>query len=366
MNDPYKILIVDDSKLIRRAVSNIFKAQDNFQVVGEAGNGKEALELLPKLNPDVITLDVNMPVMDGLTTLKHIMIESPRPTVMLSSLTQEGSSVTFDALKYGAIDFIPKPSKTNGNSIGEQEQNIIKKVKLAAEVEIESVQYIRSLPKEKYDKRPDGIECTGLIAMGASEGGYGALLKIIPQIIPDLSAALLIVVYADSKHVDAFTGYLESHSFVKVRRAKDGEEIKGGVCYLCSGEEYATVHSSGNKYNLQISPSPFAGRRGSINMLMFSVADVMGMRAAGIILSGTGDDGAEGLGEIVRTGGTAIVQDPKTCLCKGMAISAIDSCDVDFVISDTKIASEINNFYGKRSQAPHLRAIRATSIADYS
>ena len=345
MKDPYKLLIVDDSKLIRRAVSNIFKDQEKFRVVGEAGDGKEALELLPELNPDVVTLDINMPVMDGLTTLKHIMIKSPRPTVMLSSLTQEGASVTFDALKYGAIDFIPKPTRTNGDSLGEQELNIIKKINLAAEVEIESIQYIRSIPKEKSDKRPDGIECKGMIAMGASEGGYGTLLKIIPKIIPDLSAALLVVVYADSKHVDAFAGYLDSHSFVKVKRAKDGEEIKGGVCYLFSGEEYATVHSSGNKYNLQISPSPFAGRRGSINMLMFSVAEAMDMRATGVILSGTGDDGAEGLGEIIRTGGTAIVQDPKSCLCREMAISAIDRCDVDIIISNTKIALEINNFY---------------------
>jgi two-component system chemotaxis response regulator CheB len=345
MNDPYKLLIVDDSKLIRRAVSNIFKAQDNFQVVGEAGNGKEALDMLAGLNPDVVTLDINMPVMDGLTTLKHIMIKSPRPTVMLSSLTQEGASVTFDALKYGAIDFIPKPSRTNGDSIGEQELNIVKKIKLAAEVEIESVQYIRSIPKEKSDKRPDGIECKGLIAMGASEGGYGALLKIIPQIIPDLPAALLVVIYADSKHVDAFAGYLDSHSFVKVRRAKDGEGIKGGVCYLCSGEEYVTIHSSDNKYNLQISPSPFAERRGSINMLMFSVAEAMGMRAAGVILSGSGEDGAEGLAEVIRAGGTAIVQVPKTCLYKEMARTALDRCEADLVISDVKIASAINGFF---------------------
>lgn len=345
MSDPYKLLIVDDSKLIRRAVSNIFKAQDNFQVVGEAGNGKEALDMLAGLNPDVVTLDINMPVMDGLTTLKHIMIKSPRPTVMLSSLTQEGATETFDALKYGAIDFIPKPSRTNGDSIGEQELNIVKKIKLAAEVEIKSVQYIRSIPKEKSDKRPDGIECKSLIAMGASEGGYGALLKIIPQIIPGLPAALLVVIYADPKHVDAFAGYLDSHSFVKVRRAKEGEEIKGGVCYLCSGEEYVTVHSSDNKYNLQISPSPFAERRGSINMLMFSVAEAMGMRAAGVILSGSGEDGAEGLAEIIRAGGTAIVQVPKTCLYKEMARTAMDRCEADLVISDVKIASAINEFF---------------------
>jgi two-component system chemotaxis response regulator CheB len=185
MANPYKLLIEDDSKLIRRAVSNIFKDQENFRVVGEAGNGKEALELLNKLNPDVVTLDINMPVMDGLTTLKHIMIKSPRPTVMLSSLTQEGASVTFDALKYGAIDFIPKPSRSNGESLGEQEVNIIKKVKLAAEVKIESVQYIRSIPKEKSNKRPNGNECKSIFAMGSSEGGYGALLKIIPQVIPE-------------------------------------------------------------------------------------------------------------------------------------------------------------------------------------
>ena len=345
MNDSYKILIVDDSKLIRRAVSNIFKDQEKLQVVGEAGNGREALKLLPKLNPDVVTLDINMPVMDGLTTLKHIMIKSPMPTVMLSSLTQEGASVTFDALKYGAIDFIPKPSRTNGDSLGEQKLNIIKRIKHAAEVEIEAIQYIRSVPKDKSDRNSDEIECKGIVAMGASEGGYGALLKIIPHINPGLPVAHLVVIYADSKHLDAFAGYLDSHSFVKVRRAKDGEAIKGGVCYLCSGDEYVTVHSSGDKYNLQISPSPFSGRRGSVNMLMFSVAEVMGMRAAGVILSGTGNDGAEGLGEIVRTGGTAIVQYPKSCLCREMAISAIDSCDVDIVISDTKIASEINNFY---------------------
>jgi len=348
MTDSYKILIVDDSKLIRKAVSNIFKDQVNFQVVGEAGNGKEALELMPELNPDVVTLDINMPVMDGLTTLKHIMIKSPRPTVMLSSLTQEGSSVTFDALKYGAIDFIPKPSKTNGNSIGEQEQNIIKKVKLAAEVEIESVryirsvQYIRSVPNEKSNKKPGGNECKNIFVIGASEGGYGALLKIIPQIIPDFPAAFLVVIYADSKHVDAFADYLDSHSLIKVRRAKNGKEIKGGVCYLCSGEEYATVHSLGDKYNLQVNPSPFTGRRGSINMLMFSVAEVMGMRAAGVILSGTGDDGAEGLAEIIRAGGTAVVQDPKSCLYKKMARSAIEVNKHALVVPDTRIASTIS------------------------
>ena len=343
MNDPYKLLIVDDSKLIRRAISNIFTDQENIQVVGEASNGREALEILPKLNPDVVTLDINMPVMDGLTTLKHIMIKNPKPTVMLSSLTQEGASMTFDALKYGAIDFIPKPSRNNKDSLEKQGLDIIKKVKQAAEVEIESVQYIRSVLKGKSYDRPSGIACKNLFAMGASGGGYGALLKIIPQLLPDLPAAFLVVIYAALQHVDAFAAYLDDHSFIKVKRAKDKEPIEGGVCYLCSGEEYMTVHSSGNKYNLKVNPSPFSERRGSINMLMLSIAEVMTNRAVGVILSGSGDDGAEGLGEVVRMGGRAIVQDPNCCLFREMPCAAIDKCKNTEIIPDVKIAEKINS-----------------------
>ena len=343
MNDPYKLLIVDDSKLIRRAISNIFTDQENIQVVGEASNGREALEILPELNPDVVTLDINMPVMDGLTTLKHIMIKNPKPTVMLSSLTQEGASMTFDALKYGAIDFIPKPSRNNKDSLEKQGLDIIKKVNQAAEVEIESVQYIRSVPKDKSYDRPSGIACKNLFAMGASGGGYGALLKIIPQLLPDLPAAFLVVIYAALQHVDAFAAYLDDHSFIKVKRAKDKEPIEGGVCYLCSGEEYMTVHSSGNKYNLKVNPSPFSERRGSINMLMLSIAEVMTNRAVGVILSGSGDDGAEGLGEVVRMGGRAIVQDPNCCLFREMPCAAIDKCKNTEIIPDVKIAEKINS-----------------------
>ena len=348
MKDPYKLLIVDDSKMMRRAISDIFAADDRVQVVGDVADGAQALEIIPQINPDVITMDVNMPVMDGLTTLKHMMIECPRPTVMLSTLTLEGASTTFDALKYGAVDFVPKPSKLDDSKLEGQEETVVRKVALAAQVEIEAVQYIRALTKNESAGPNGPVACNRLIAMGAAEGGYGALLKIVPHLSPDHPAAYLAVLYAASQHVDAFARYLNEHSSVGVKRAADGLPVEGGVFYLGAGEEYVTVRSHGNGLVLQVNPAPFTSiseRKGSINMLMFSVAEVMGNRSDGVILSGSGEDGAEGLAEIIRTGGTAIVQDPKTCLYKEMTRTAMDRCEADLVIPDTKIASEINNFY---------------------
>lgn len=341
MKDPHKLLIVDDSKMMRKAISNIFETDDRIQVAGEAADGEQALEILLQLNADVVILDVDMPVMDGLTTLKHIMIQTPTPTVMLSTLTRERANVIFDALKYGAVDFVPKPSNLKGNDLKEQTRNIISKVNLAAEVEVESIQYIRALKKDKSSAQPGEMEYKNIIVMGAAEGGYCTLLKIIPQLPSDLPMAYFVVLYVASKHLDAFVDYIDEYSSVRVKRAKDGEPVKGGVCYLIAGEEYVTVQSKNDELVLQVSPAPFSSRRGSINMLMFSVAEAVGKRSVGVILSGTGDDGTEGISKISRVGGTAIVQDSKTCLYKEMARSALDRCKVDIVISDVKIASTI-------------------------
>jgi len=345
MNKPYKLLIVDDSKMMRKAIRQIFTADDRIQVAGEAANGEAALEIIPQINPDVVTMDINMPVMDGLTTLKHMMIETPKPTVMVSTLTQEGASVTFDALKFGAVDFVNKPSKLDESKLEGQEDTVVRKVALAAQVEIEAIRYIKNFPKSESAGSNGQIACNRLIAIGAAEGGYSALLKIVPHLRPDLPAAYLAVIYAASQYVDAFAHYLDNSSSVKVQRAADGLPVEGGVCYLGAGEEYVTVQSRNSDLFLQVHPAPFKSiseRRGSINMLMFSAAEVMGSRAAGIVLSGSGDDAAEGLVEIIRNGGSALVQDPKSCLYKEMAKSTLDKCEPDHVISDMKIASTVN------------------------
>ncbi len=341
MKEPIKLLIVDDSKLMRRVISKIFESDESVKVVGEAANGKEALDMIPELNPNVITMDINMPVMDGLTTLKHVMIKYPRPVVMLSTLTQDGAAVTFDALKYGAVDFIHKPSNSQPSSLEEQCHSIIKKINMAAGVEIRDFKYLRSNPAAKKEEKKE-TPCKYICAMGAAEGGYSALLKIIPHLNPELPAAFLVVLYEASRNVDAFARYLDENSSIGVRRAIDGESIEAGSCYLVSGKQYVTLHSFYGEYSLAVNAAPFTTQKGGINMLMFSVAEIMKENGIGIILSGSGDDGTEGLAEIVRTGGLSVVQDTKSCLYKEMAASAMEKCKVNLVIPDSNIAAEIN------------------------
>ncbi len=342
MENSVRALIVDDSKLIRQAIRDIFAESHQVQVVGEAGNGAEALEILPGLNPDIITLDINMPVMDGLTALKHIMIKHPKPIVMLSTYTREGERVTFDALKYGAVDFIEKPSQFQKIALQEQRERIIQKVTMAAKVELEAVQYLRPVSKKGGAKRVGARNCNFLFAMGASVGGYSALLKIIPHLRSDLPAAFIAVLYVGSDHLDAFVNYLDEESAVKVKRAGDGDLLKSGVCYLASGDEYVTVHPSNGHLSLKVNPSPFPSHQGAINMLMFSLSDVMKHRSVGVILSGSGEDGVEGTSEILRMGGIGIVQDPSSCLCQETPLSTLRQCKVDLVFSDWRIPSEIN------------------------
>ena len=341
MNNPVKTLVVDDSKLIRKVLCRVFEESESVKVVGEAGNGKEALEMVHNLNPDVITLDVNMPVMDGLTALKHIMIKYPRPTVMVSSLTREGAAVTFDALKYGAIDFIHKPSKVKGDDLEEQYRNMIKKIILAAEVETDSIRLIRS-KKSKLSQKRSRQECKYVFAVGSAEGGYGSLLKIVPYLRPDLPLAFIIVIHAEPKYVDAFVRYLNANSLFNVKRAVDGDPLEAGVCYIAAGTEYVSLESAGNGNILHVVASGLSKRKGAVNFLMLSLAKRMKGRSIGVILTGSGNDGINGIRAINKAGGGAIVQKPESCLCREMPESIINQCNVNMVIADNKLADKLN------------------------
>lgn len=347
VKEPIKLLIVDDSKLMRRVISKIFESDDQIQIVGEATNGKEGLEMIPQLNPDVVTLDINMPVMDGLTALKHIMIKYPRPAVMLSTLTQDGASVTFDALKYGAVDFIHKPSNQQPETLQEQCETILKKIRLAAKVKIGTVRYLRTKPKSEKEAEEKGTACNYICAIGTSEGGYGTLLKIIPQLQPNLPAAFVVVLYESSRHVDAFAHYLNDNSALRVKRAVDGESIEAGFCYLVSGKQYVTLHSFYGEYSLAVNAAPFTTGKGGINTLMSSVAEIMKDRGVGIILSGSGNDGIEGLNDIQKNGGTVIVQEPTTCLYKEAPTAATENCSPSLIIPDIGIAKELNKRFSE-------------------
>ena len=345
---PYKILVVDDSSLIRQAVVDIINSSDDLQVIGQAASGAEALILIHQLKPDLVTLDIIMPGMNGLTTLKHIMIFHPVPTIMLSSLAQEGADITFDALRYGAIDFIAKPSKLEHEALKEQSQQIIQKIRMAAKVKVNAIQYIRVKPKTDSEPLPEQTKpCKNIVAMGVAEGGYGTLLKILLRLKPHPPTAYMVIFYETSAHVDGFIRYLNQYATVKVKRPQNNTLLEAGVCYISSGEEYVTVHGQRGSLVSYVSPAPFSSRRGTIDMLMFSVAETLGRHSLGVVLSGEGADGSEGLEEIIRVGGGAIIQSPVSCLCKSMALSALDMCEAEVVVADTEIAAEISQFLPK-------------------
>jgi len=335
-----RLLIVDDSRFMRQAIADFFAPDEAIEVIGEAKNGVEAIDAVANLEPDVVTLDVNMPVMDGLTALKHLMIRSPLPVVMLSTLMQEGAQATFDALRYGALDFILKPSQLKGD-LDQQRQEICRKVRLAAHVEVSAMRYIRA----EQQTKPTTMEpCRRVITLGTAEGGYSVLLKIIPHLSIN-STAYLIVLYANPTHVDTFVKYLDQFSALQIRRAKDGEKLYGGVCYISAGTEYVTFRYENNELVLHVTDAPFPWRRGSINRLFFSSAEILGPNGVSVLLSGSSDDGAEGLSEVVDAHGLALLQDPKTCLDKEMVLNALQLCEPSEecrIISDGNMSDVLN------------------------
>lgn len=339
-----KLLIVDDSPMVRRSIAELFSDDDLFLVVGEAENGVEALYATNQLKPDVITMDISMPGMDGLTAVKHIMIKSPTPIVMISSLTREGAPVTFDSLRYGAVDIISKPS-TVGDHIGldEQAADIRSKIEFASEVEVEAIKYIRQkLPASPSTGIAPNVAPGRVAALGAAEGGYGALLKIIPQLKADNDCAYLVTLYASPKHIASFADYLDCYSEVTVKAAEHDDVLRPGVCYINAGANYMSLHHYGSSLVLHVSPAPFSSRKGAIDMMLFSTAEVMQNHSLGVLLSGCGSDGIEGLEEIARIGGSTLIQDAKTALCKDVPKAALQRCATAKVVPDNAIAQLLN------------------------
>ncbi len=338
-----RVLVVDDSAIITKGITDILSQDEQIQVVGQAKDGKEAVEKVAHLKPDVVTMDVNMPEMDGLTALKHIMIMQPTPVVMLSAYTQEGAAATFDSLRFGAIDFIAKPSTRQDLSLEVQKKNIVETVKRAANVTISSVQHIRLRQKGK-NTRTEGkrLNADSVIAMGTALGGYSVLLRILPRFPEDLKAAVLIVQYMPEEVIGTFCEYLNSYSPIPVKPAQDGEIMNNGVCYLCSDSRYMTVLREGAASSIRLNDRPFDfEHRNSFNMLLMSLAEAFGERAIGVVLTGEGVDGLEGAQELKRVGGTIIVQQTDTCLSPEMAGQVIQKGLADRIVPDYLLAQEI-------------------------
>ncbi|HMK34684.1 MAG TPA: chemotaxis protein CheB [Desulfomonilaceae bacterium] len=340
-----KVLVVDDSALMSRQIANILNGDSSIEVVGRAKDGLEALTLVKELSPDVVTMDVEMPRMNGITALKHIMVKYSTPTVMISALTKEGARTTFDALKYGAIDVIAKPSRREDENLEAQQTDIINKVKRAAAIRTGRSRYIRMshairLEEKKTKGNPD--PSTRFIGIGAGTGGYYALLRIIPTLTVDFHDILVAVVLVASRYIEPFVAYLDSQSAVPVYSFKGSTVPKKGGCYICSGEERPVLKINGDgimKFNVS-EHSPADGSR-ALDRMLASLASHAGSHATGIVLTGAGKDGAQGLSLIREAGGIAVIQDINNCVDPSMPLAALERGSVEKILPDYKIADFI-------------------------
>jgi len=357
---PIKLLIADDSWVFRRILRDVFKKMQHIQILEDAANGIETLEQIIKYRPDVLILDMEMPIMDGITTLQHLMIHTPTPTIMFSSLSQEGTPRSFDALKYGAIDFVAKACFFKGSDMAADNDLIVKKVMQAATITVKAIDPMQSgveqceiseteqlvfcedcgarnvVDTRQYEMdeifrchhcgdtlkinnnaRFRRLSC--VIVMGAGEGGYVNLLQIIPSLCSDMGAAIIVVIHDEPDKVSSFAEYLGSISAIKVVRGQDGLTMEGGSCYIFSGVQRVTLSPHSGHYALRVTSDPTFMKQGAINTVLMSSASLLKDRVAGILLSGSDNDGVKGMDAVQKSKGTVIALDLSRCLCKEMS-----------------------------------------------
>ena len=346
---PIKVLIVDDSALIRKVLTEIINSQSDMSVVGAAPDPFVAREMIKALNPDVLTLDVEMPKMDGLDFLDKIMRLRPMPVLMISSLTEAGSEITLRALELGAVDFIAKPKLDISRSMQNYTEEIADKIRIAARAHIRR----RSVSAANVAAlRPiQGLGKLGttekILAVGASTGGTEATKDFLLQLPPDCPGILV------TQHMpEAFTkSYAERLNRVctrlTVKEAKGGERVLPGHVYIAPGHSHLLLKRSGANYVTELDQGPPVQRhRPSVEVLFRSVALCAGVNAIGVILTGMGRDGAEGMLEMKRAGARNFAQDEASCVVFGMPKAAIDVGAVDEVAPLENMGERILAFLG--------------------
>lgn len=344
-----KVMVVDDSAFMRKIISDILKEDRDIEVPWVAKNGQDALEKLKYAKPDVITLDVEMPVMDGITALKEIINKYNIPVVMLSSLTTEGAELTIKALEIGAIDFIPKP--TNIFNLNKQDEKLIliEKVKIASQVN-KKTKIINTKNKLNDIYRPltfsKNTESKFIIAIGTSTGGPKALQSVIPQIPADINGSIVVVQHMPEGFTKSLAARLDSMSNVKVKEASNGEKLQKGYCYIAPGNYHLTVKEDNGITIVLNQNSAVSGHRPSVDVMMESVSNIRSLKKIAVIMTGMGSDGANGIKKIYESGGYTIAQDEESSVVFGMPKAAINNGCINKVLPLSEISKEILNIMG--------------------
>lgn len=350
MSRPIRVLIVDDSAFARMAISGRISLAPEIEVIGAAVDGIDALDKVKRLKPDVVTLDVEMPRMDGLTTLDRIMLECPTPVVMLSRLTDGDTEITIKALEAGAIDFFLKPSLISSGENSRSVSGLIDKIKLASKVDISRV--VRMMRENRLRGRvielppPHPSKSNGhplakkkVVVIGSSTGGPRALCDIIPNLPGDIQASIIIVQHMPPGFTRSLARRLDHLSLIEVKEAEQGDALRAGQALVAPGNYHLTVSLS-NGIELNQMPSKH-GVRPAVDVTMETAASLYGHRCIGVILTGMGSDGKEGALAIKRSGGKVIVQDESTSVVYGMPRSVVESGCADNIVPLPQIARQI-------------------------
>ena len=335
MSEPVRVLVIDDSALMRKLIPQIIERDPSIQVVGTAMDGEFGLKKIEDLNPQVVTLDLEMPRMDGMETLRRIMRLHKLPVIMVSAQTTEGASTTFKALALGAFDFVAKPRDAAAAKMDEIGAELIAKIKAAAKAEPRVKALIPSEPSkvQKPTNRPK-TPPTKLVAIGISTGGPNALQYVLSQIPGDFPGTIVVVQHMPEGFTEMFARRLNECCAIDVKEAKSGDLLLAGRALICPGNRHIRVRrmTMGDVVVLA-DDDRVNGHRPSADVLFKSAAMEFGAQTVGIIMTGMGEDGADGIGAIKGQGGTTIAQDEASCVVYGMPKAAIERGYAQRVVS---------------------------------
>ncbi len=352
MNHRIRVLIVDDSALVRSLLSDILSADASIEVVGVAGDAHVARDKIKLLNPDVLTLDVEMPKMDGITFLKNLMRLRPMPVVMVSSLTERGADVTLDALALGAVDYLSKPKIDLAATLKDYGEELIEKIKTAAKASVRALDPRRAalidarpahstdavLPKAGSSKPMRTTD--RIIAIGASTGGTEAIKEVLIRLPPD-SPGVVIAQHIPKAFSTPFARRMNDCSQVTVCEARDGQQVLAGHAYIAPGDRHLMVVRDGARYVCKLDDGvPVNRHKPSVDVLFRSVAQNAGRNAIGVLLTGMGRDGAKGLREMLDAGSQTIAQDEATSVVWGMPGEAVSLGAAQHVLPLDNVANK--------------------------
>lgn len=347
-----KVLIVDDSPTESALLRSIFEVESDMHVVGSAINGEEALKMIPNLKPDIITMDILMPVMNGLEATRLIMSQYPTPIVIISSAFHDESVSAFEALEAGALAVLDKPLNSDEKSFEKERLRIVDTVRSMAEIHVIKRRFLTTNNTKKKSSQkteiPDNRQVVyEIIAIGSSVGGPQALKKILSALPKDFPLPIVIVQHMTRGFINGFANWLNNNTDLVIKNAEDHEVLKAGTVYFAPDVYHLEViRDQGRLMTKLVSAPPVSGFRPSATVLLQSVANVCGRNAIGIILTGMGSDGAQGLLELKKVKGHTLIQDPQSAVVFGMAgvaesIGAVDKvieldCMADYLISITR------------------------------